>query len=577
MLSGSIESVDEIERAKIEQSIVDAVVEELAPEVPLETLVSLSAGSIVAHTKVILSTTTSSDSASVLVHKAFSALLNKPIQSHTVKSTSVVRTTSVKIAVRPPPPPVSKVKVPPPMKNAPSSPLDSPKEEIFTQTTIIALAAAGVVALFLFIFLARACDPERIRETMILLTSLYDRVMGRHPVVSGGGIGAGGIHIHTSTPAARDYVHIHNHVGGAKHIPKANIVAISSIPGVSTGGTSSSALTNVEHKIEVEPIEREKGLGKREEPRISVVVTPPPSRMNIDSKVESKPNIIVKTKSETLKEEVKEVDEVNKIKDKKEIFTMKEVQSTTNVEQERKEAVVEEVKAKEQLKENKNAETKMQQNTLKKEEQKETKKEDKMQQEEVVEKNKVISSSKSKVPNVTTIPSLETAIMRGKFLGRQQNEKVEHKEKNNITRQHSQIAPPPPSPLNSLSAVWLNAPMQFVVTRPPPIEGRKNNKVVKESEVVRNNNSVDNQQKREISAELKETNSGQINKKSTPLFPERSISTGKVYMNPNELYYPFHTHLSEHELQKMRQKVTSTSSTHYSPTNKKSSTPPPQG
>jgi len=59
---------------------------------------------------------------------------------------------------------------------APSNlaPVVSPSTFQFTQTTVIAIICGCVVALFLFIFIARACTPARIRETTRLIIALYD-------------------------------------------------------------------------------------------------------------------------------------------------------------------------------------------------------------------------------------------------------------------------------------------------------------------------------------------------------------------------------------------------------------------
>ena len=63
-----------------------------------------------------------------------------------------------------------------------------PPPEAFTQTTIIVIAVAGVAGLFLLIFIARQCDPERLRET----TKLAVNVLQRNPIPGIGGGGGGG-------------------------------------------------------------------------------------------------------------------------------------------------------------------------------------------------------------------------------------------------------------------------------------------------------------------------------------------------------------------------------------------------
>lgn len=70
-------------------------------------------------------------------------------------------------SILPPPPP------PPPSANSPPTPSEF---RPFTETTIIAITCGGVVALFLFIFIVRACDPTRLRETTRMIIAFYDVV-----------------------------------------------------------------------------------------------------------------------------------------------------------------------------------------------------------------------------------------------------------------------------------------------------------------------------------------------------------------------------------------------------------------
>lgn len=56
-------------------------------------------------------------------------------------------------------------------------PYDAPSDD----GAVIAIAISSVVGLFLFIFVARACTPERLREATALLATLYDRWRGVPP------------------------------------------------------------------------------------------------------------------------------------------------------------------------------------------------------------------------------------------------------------------------------------------------------------------------------------------------------------------------------------------------------------